>query len=320
MILEHLEELTTRFSMKRAAAHESILECVHYAEESGMYRAELHDPSIDNPAAMSETAALGGTHLVTDTYHEDVWGKAYEDRRDRFKRSASAGDKTNAASPPEQNSTQTSASLLDDGSALRSAFAEPQESPEIRQDIEASEPLRHVDIEAHIEKWTLNPKQVDAFRIIATHSLENQPEQLRMFLSGPGGTGKSRVIHALQDFFRLRGQERRVRLSAYTGVAARNINGMTLHSALCISQRTGKSTQTRTRRDLIATWEGVDYLFIDEVSMDQMYHITPRYARAAAANKTVAPEIKLEIGLMASIFIPTSVLIFGFASKASIPW
>ncbi|KAJ7498102.1 major facilitator superfamily domain-containing protein [Mycena galericulata] len=52
----------------------------------------------------------------------------------------------------------------------------------------------------------------------------------------------------------------------------------------------------------------------------QMYHITPRYARAAAANKTVAPEIKLEIGLMASIFIPTSVLIFGFASKASIPW
>ncbi|KAJ7845325.1 hypothetical protein B0H13DRAFT_1647506 [Mycena leptocephala] len=51
-----------------------------------------------------------------------------------------------------------------------------------------------------------------------------------------------------------------------------------------------------------------------------MYHITPRYARAAAANKTVAPEIKLEIGLMASIFIPTSVLIFGFASKASIPW
>ncbi|KAJ6465173.1 major facilitator superfamily domain-containing protein [Mycena vitilis] len=52
----------------------------------------------------------------------------------------------------------------------------------------------------------------------------------------------------------------------------------------------------------------------------QMYHIAPRYARAAAANTKVAPEIKLEIGLMASLFIPTSVLIFGFASKASIPW
>ncbi|KAJ7791962.1 major facilitator superfamily domain-containing protein [Mycena olivaceomarginata] len=46
----------------------------------------------------------------------------------------------------------------------------------------------------------------------------------------------------------------------------------------------------------------------------------PRYARAAAANTEVAPEIRLEIGLMASIFIPTSVLIFGFASKSSVHW
>ncbi|KAJ7136158.1 major facilitator superfamily domain-containing protein [Mycena epipterygia] len=52
----------------------------------------------------------------------------------------------------------------------------------------------------------------------------------------------------------------------------------------------------------------------------QKYHIAPRYARAAAANTEVAPEIRLEIGLMASIFIPTSVLIFGFSSKASVPW
>ncbi|KAJ7231720.1 putative caffeine resistance protein [Mycena haematopus] len=52
----------------------------------------------------------------------------------------------------------------------------------------------------------------------------------------------------------------------------------------------------------------------------QMYHIAPRTARAEAANKEVPPEIKLEIGLMASIFIPTSVLIFGFASKSSISW
>ncbi|KAJ7863168.1 major facilitator superfamily domain-containing protein [Mycena leptocephala] len=51
-----------------------------------------------------------------------------------------------------------------------------------------------------------------------------------------------------------------------------------------------------------------------------MYHIAPRNARAAAAGKEPLPEIKLEIGLMASIFIPTSVLIFGFASKASVHW
>ncbi|KAJ6580724.1 major facilitator superfamily domain-containing protein [Mycena capillaripes] len=51
-----------------------------------------------------------------------------------------------------------------------------------------------------------------------------------------------------------------------------------------------------------------------------MYHIAPRNARAVAAGKELAPEVKLEIGLMASIFIPTSLLIFGFASKVSISW
>ncbi|KAJ6466087.1 hypothetical protein DFH09DRAFT_1346178 [Mycena vulgaris] len=50
------------------------------------------------------------------------------------------------------------------------------------------------------------------------------------------------------------------------------------------------------------------------------YHIAPCYARATAANTEVAPEIRLEIGLMASIFIPTSVLLFGSSSKASVHW
>ncbi|KAJ7660023.1 major facilitator superfamily domain-containing protein [Mycena rosella] len=52
----------------------------------------------------------------------------------------------------------------------------------------------------------------------------------------------------------------------------------------------------------------------------QKYHVAPRFARAAAANTKVAPEIRLEIGLMASIFIPTSLLLFGFSSKASVHW
>ncbi|KAG7444653.1 MFS general substrate transporter [Guyanagaster necrorhizus] len=52
----------------------------------------------------------------------------------------------------------------------------------------------------------------------------------------------------------------------------------------------------------------------------QKYHIAPRYAKAAAAGVDIAPEIRLEIGLTASIFIPTSVLIFGFTSKESIHW
>ncbi|KAJ7739460.1 P-loop containing nucleoside triphosphate hydrolase protein, partial [Mycena maculata] len=156
---------------------------------------------------------------------------------------------------------------MNDGSAFRNTFSSANKTPKIRQDVSASEPVVDIDIEAHVRKWTLNTEQAQAFRIIAHHSLQNRPEQLRMLLAGPGGTGKSWVIDALRDFFTLRGQGRRLRLAAFTGVAARNIQGMTLHSALCLNQRSNGTSQTRTRKDLTAMWEGVDYLFIDEVSM-----------------------------------------------------
>ena len=40
-------------------------------------------------------------------------------------------------------------------------------------------------------------EQKRAFKIIAHHSLESNSEQLKMYLAGMGGTGKSRVIKAL---------------------------------------------------------------------------------------------------------------------------
>ncbi|KZP04822.1 MFS general substrate transporter [Athelia psychrophila] len=46
------------------------------------------------------------------------------------------------------------------------------------------------------------------------------------------------------------------------------------------------------------------------------YHMEPRIAR----NPNLAPEARLEIGLMASIFIPISLFIFGWASRASVHW
>ena len=50
-------------------------------------------------------------------------------------------------------------------------------------------------------------------------------------------------------------------------MAAKNIAGMTLHATLSLSQHTVSGTKRKTRRDLVAMWEGVDYLFIDKVSM-----------------------------------------------------
>jgi len=45
------------------------------------------------------------------------------------------------------------------------------------------------------------------------------------------------------------------------------------------------------------------------------YHLEPRYAK----HGSLAPEARLEIGLMASIFIPISLFMFGWTSRKSIP-
>ncbi|KAJ7109670.1 hypothetical protein C8R43DRAFT_832547, partial [Mycena crocata] len=116
--------------------------------------------------------------------------------------------------------------------------------------------------------WTLNLEQRRAFDIVARHSLDRTTPPLRMYLGGPGGTGKSRVLHALEDFFQARGESRRFRVASYTGVAARNVSGMTLHAALGLSQKGDVKKKTgKALTDLMAMWEGVDYLFIDEISM-----------------------------------------------------
>ncbi|KAF8351777.1 hypothetical protein F5887DRAFT_867448, partial [Amanita rubescens] len=78
----------------------------------------------------------------------------------------------------------------------------------------------------------LDETQRAAFTLIARHASETKPKQLKLFLSGSAGSGKSQVIRALQDFFAMKSESRRLRLTAYTGIAASNINGVTLHSAL----------------------------------------------------------------------------------------
>lgn len=107
-----------------------------------------------------------------------------------------------------------------------------------------------------------NARACSSFKVQAS-------EPVRMCLGGAGGTGKSRVIAALNDYFAQRGESRRLRLTSFTGIAAKNINGTTLHAtlALNLSQRNGKRGNGKTKADLIAMWIGVDYLFVDEVSM-----------------------------------------------------
>ena len=57
-----------------------------------------------------------------------------------------------------------------------------------------------------IKQFTLNEKQERAFKIVAQHACLSQSDQLKMYLGGMGGTGKSQVIKALMHFFRERNE------------------------------------------------------------------------------------------------------------------
>ena len=99
----------------------------------------------------------------------------------------------------------------------------------------------------------------------------------RVFVSGPGGVGKSHVISLIRNdtvkLLRLSGQVQpddvTVLLTALTGVAAFNIQGMTLHSALLLS--TSKYSSLPLTQDKLNTLRtklsNLQLLIIDEVSM-----------------------------------------------------
>ena len=131
-------------------------------------------------------------------------------------------------------------------------------------DVPVNLPLNRPSLLKHAQQWSLNAKQEKSFilcgatilkRIFDTNEnpelqldqnveamntdIKARPdrilpptEQLVLYLGGCGGTGKSQVIQAVVDFARRWNVENTVVISAISGVAAVNIGGCTLHSAL----------------------------------------------------------------------------------------
>ncbi len=58
--------------------------------------------------------------------------------------------------------------------------------------------------------FSLNEEQERAFRLVANHSTSPYNDQLKMYIAGMGGTGKSQVLKALIKFFQLRKEEHRI--------------------------------------------------------------------------------------------------------------
>ena len=116
------------------------------------------------------------------------------------------------------------------------------------------------------QKFLLNTEQKRAFDIVTHHVVMPHSNQLKMYIGGVGGTGKSRVIEAISNYFIMRNESFRFIIVAPTGSAAALLGGSTYHSVLGINEKNGNLTaknpaQIRTRL------QGVDYIFLDEVSM-----------------------------------------------------
>lgn len=104
----------------------------------------------------------------------------------------------------------------------------------------------------------LNKKQLEAYQHICKGS--------NVFISGPGGVGKSFLINYLREQF-----AKDTIFLAPTGVAALNIKGSTIHSVFKLSTHvlTANMCKRSPHKDVIDLFEGnaVKRIVIDEISM-----------------------------------------------------
>jgi len=114
----------------------------------------------------------------------------------------------NQAETPSPSYTTTTMSDGSDFQTAMSLQSLTMLTPSIHLQSNNSEFAPTIDIEDLGHKWTLNPEQLQAFRTITEHSLCPQNNPLRMFIFGPAGTGKTRVINIVKDFFEQQGQMR----------------------------------------------------------------------------------------------------------------
>ena len=141
-------------------------------------------------------------------------------------------------------------------------------------------PCKHI-IDNVSQEFCLNSEQERAFRIVANHASNPLSEQLKMYIGGMGGTGKTQVLKALAKFFRFRNESHRFVVVAPTGSAASLLGGSTYHYMFGINDNSDQISNVQLAQ-VKSRLEGVQYIFLDEVSMlscRDMYHISARLAR-----------------------------------------
>lgn len=137
------------------------------------------------------------------------------------------------------------------------------------------------DMEAVVQAFTLNDEQRRAFVIAASYIAAPQQDPLLMYLGGTGGTGKSRVLHALKRYLEDRAEAHRFAVAAPTGAAASLVGGSTYHSMLAFG-----GVDVPDSRGIPKVQDNlgpVDVIFVDEISMlscQELYRISAQLCKA----------------------------------------
>ncbi|GMF42237.1 unnamed protein product [Phytophthora fragariaefolia] len=90
--------------------------------------------------------------------------------------------------------------------------------------------------------------------------------QLIDYLGGEAGTGKSTVVEALLVLARCWGREGSIETLAFTGAAATNIHGKTIHSARNL-KRNGAESNSSPSAEMKCRYSLVKLVIVDEISI-----------------------------------------------------
>ena len=127
------------------------------------------------------------------------------------------------------------------------------------------------------DDFSLNEEQDHAFCIVANHIVLPNSDPLKMYIGGMGGTGKSQVLNAISKFLEKRNEAYCFIIVAPTGTAAALLSSSTYHSVFGINDISSDAQSSKTLIQVQTRLQGVDYIFLDEVSMlscHDMYRIS----------------------------------------------
>ncbi|XP_058810505.1 ATP-dependent DNA helicase pif1-like [Phymastichus coffea] len=151
--------------------------------------------------------------------------------------------------------------------------ADPLDALQVIKDVQdliekVCEKKDDIDIDQSIKNF--NTDQLRIFNTI-TSAISSGNKVIRMFVSGFGGTGKSYLIENLVLWNKLK-RNKNTAVAAPTGIAAFNIQGLTIHRLLQLPVEQGGTAKYKPLSDnalkrLRQSLKDVDFIIIDEISM-----------------------------------------------------